>query len=117
MELRNLNKSEVEKAFNLLLVKARNSSNAKKAGEKSKPTMIDDGLTINDINGYSIQYTTEYSNYLVTVFNGNKGYSLKIKEQNLKKWLMVLVSLPSIYEEDLDFELEEDDEYDEFTQM
>ena len=85
---------EIDNILTFLLHNARSTSNANKAGEEGRKTAIEDGATLDTINGISIQYSVEYDNFLIYIFkksgNRNKGYSYRIKKEDLNGWIKLI---------------------------
>ena len=90
METKRYSLQQIDNLLTFLLNNARSTSNANKAGEEGRKTAIEDGATLDTINGVSIQYSVEYDNDLIYIFkksgNRNKGYSYRIKEEELDIW-------------------------------
>ena len=90
METKRYSLQEIDNLLIFLLHNAKSTSNANKAGEESKSTAIEDGVTLDTINGISIQYSVEYDIDLIYIFkksgNRNRGYSYRIKEGELDAW-------------------------------
>ena len=106
MEVKKYNLQQIDKLLDILLVRAKNTSNAKEAGEKTKLTAKEDGLTSETINGMSIQYSIEYRNYIAYLYkksgNNNKGYTYRIEKKDLQIWFSLLYSIQNKYEFDMD---------------
>ena len=94
METKRYSLQEIDNLLTFLLHNARNTSSTNKAGEEGKKTAIEDGVTLDTINGISIQYSVEYDNDLIYIFkksgNRNKGYSYRIKEEELDIWIKLM---------------------------
>ena len=67
METKIYSLQEIDNLLTFLLHNAKSTSNAGKVGGESKLTAIKDGVTLDTINGISIQYSVEYDNYLIYI--------------------------------------------------
>ena len=94
METKRYSLQEIDNLLTFLLHNARNTSSTNKAGEEGKKLAIEDGVTLDTINGMSIQYSIEYKNFLIYIFkksgNRNKGYSYRIDNEELDIWVKLL---------------------------
>ena len=90
METKRYSLQQIDNLLTFLLNNARSTSKANKVGEESNKLAIEDGVTLDTINGVSIQYSVEYDNDLIYIFkksgNRNKGYSYRIKDEELDVW-------------------------------
>ena len=96
MNIEKCNKDEVNSALQHLINHARNTSNSKVKGVKSKPRPIDDNVTIDDITGFSIQYSYDYTNHILHIFTKDKSYVLKIDDDELPTWISILISMKDV---------------------
>lgn len=94
METKRYSLQEIDNLLTFLLHNARNTSSTNKAGEEGRKLAIEDGATLDTINGVSIQYSVEYKNFLIYIFkksgNRNKGYSYRINDGELDVWIKLL---------------------------
>ena len=94
METKRYSLQEIDNLLTFLLHNARNTSSTNKAGEERKKLAIEDDVTLDTINGMSIQYSVEYKNFLIYIFkksgNRNKGYSYRINDEELNVWIKLL---------------------------
>ena len=85
---------EIDNLLTFLLHNARSTSNANEEGEDGRRAAIEDGVTLNTINGISIQYSVEYEIFLIYIFkksrNSNKSYSYRIEDEELDIWIKLL---------------------------
>ena len=85
---------EIDNLLTFLLHNARSISNANEEGEEVRKIAIEDGVTLDTINGISIQYSVEYEIFLIYIFkksrNRNKGYSYRIENEELDIWIKLL---------------------------
>ena len=85
---------EIDNLLTFLLHNARSTSKANKAGEGERKTAIEDGVTLDTINGISIQYSVGYKNFLIYIVkksgNRNKRYSYRIEDEELNIWIKLL---------------------------
>ena len=76
---------EIDNLLTFLLHNARCINDVSKEGEEGRKTAIEDGVTLDTINGISIQYSVEYDIDLIYIFkksgSRNKGYSYRIEEE------------------------------------
>jgi len=96
MNLIKCEKNEIDSGLQHLINNAKNTSNATEKGGISKPSAIDDNVTLDDITGFSVQYTFEYNNYLLHIFTKTKSYVLKIDDDELTTWLSILASIKDV---------------------
>ena len=68
METKRYSLQEIDNLLTFLLHNARNTSSTNKAGEEGRKLAIEDGATLDTINGVSIQYSVEYKNFLIYIF-------------------------------------------------
>ena len=94
METKRYSLQQIDNLLTFLLNNARSTSKANKVGEESNKLAIEDGVTLDTINGVSIQYSVEYDNDLIYIFkksgNRNKGYSYRINDEELNVWIKLL---------------------------
>ena len=96
MNLIKCEKNEIDSGLQHLINNAKNTSNATEKGGISKPSAMDDNVTLDDITGFSVQYTFEYNNYLLHIFTKTKSYVLKIDDDELTTWLSILASIKDV---------------------